>query len=76
MTFVSNSLNAGAFTFPPKMSMNSWVNLKAADSNLISFPGDQSNIKPKSIWIKPPVSSIKILPLCLSLICKINETTA
>ncbi len=76
MTLLSNSLKAGALGLPPKISINSYVSLNAALSNFISLPGVQSKMNPKSIWIRWPLSSIRILPLCRSLICKINETTA
>ena len=72
----SKSLKAAAYDDPPSMSINSYVNLKAALSNFISLPGDQSKMNPKSMWIKWPLSSIKIFPLCLSLICRIKLTTA
>lgn len=38
-------------------------------------PGDDSNIKPKSMWMMWPWSLSMMLPLCRSLICSRKPTT-
>lgn len=46
-------------------STNSCVNLKGELSNLILFPGELAKMNPKSMCIKWPSESSRILPLCL-----------
>ncbi len=54
---------------PPITSTYSLVNLKVTDSKFI-LPGELERRKPKSTCTTWPFESSKILPLCLSLICK------
>ena len=58
---------------PPNTSIYSGGNLKGAASNPI-LPGVLLNINPKSIWIRCPSLSKRMLPLCLSLIWSKNVT--
>lgn len=53
---------------PPRTSMYSGGNLNGAASNPM-FPGELESIKPKSMWMRCPSRSNRMLPLCRSLIC-------
>jgi len=67
-----NSRNEAPFV-PPSTSIYSGGNLKGAASNPI-LPGVLLNINPKSMWIRCPSLSKRMLPLCLSLIWSKNVT--
>lgn len=57
---------------PPINSTYSFVNLKGAFSKLTP-PGEMPSTNPKSIWMQRPLLSIRILPLCLSFIYRIQH---
>eukprot|EP00967_Tisochrysis_lutea_P140073 scaffold255376_cov33-Tisochrysis_lutea.AAC.2 len=62
------SRKSGAFG-PPRTSTISRVNLNgAACSNAARPPGARPSTKPKSMWMRCPSRSSRMLPLCLSLI--------
>ena len=68
--------NGSAFLLPPIISIISLVSrdylvsLNCAFSKPRFLPGEMSKMKPKSMWIRWPIWSIKMLPLCLSFICR------
>lgn len=53
---------------PPSRSINSYVSLNGAFSNLSPWPGAFESKNPKSIWTMWPSPSISMFWLCLSLI--------
>lgn len=70
--FMSSRYSTNVFDRgPPRTWTSSAVSLKGAFSNLTPLPGALERKNPKSICIMCPSMSINILPLCLSLICKI-----
>lgn len=72
-TFIISHKSAEGHTQPSKKqsssntSTNSCVSLKADVSKPRFLPGDVDKMKPKSMWIRWPSASKRMLPLCLQL---------
>ena len=74
----SKSLKDGLVRFPAGSSSwhISWLSLNAALSKRMLLPGEISSTNPKSMWMRFPRVSRRMLPLCLSLAWRKKLATA
>lgn len=72
--FLSAKKKSGSRLFPVRILPPTIGSLNGAASKPM-LPGELLSMKPKSIWMRCPSRSTRILPLCLSFICKRYVTT-